>query len=310
MLRFALKVLLFIAPLALPTAYAELRLRHVTTSYMQKRDALARPRPGDTVIVTGSSHEYMGIKPSSLGMPGYNLANVSQSLLLDEKMVEMYLDRFPDVRFALVGLSYFSFESTLSTSPEAWRLYHYERFFGIDGELDPLPRIDTRRLSLVALYGPSRTIQLAKQGFPPRLDEVDAFGWLPLNLQLTERSMELGRVRVQQHHAIMEPKNAVATRAALDRMLALLQSKGITSILVSSPVTPEYLANCQPERLALAEHAANEMSRKYGLRFANYMADPRFAGEDFADFDHLSPAGAEKFSRLLATEVLGTRAAP
>lgn len=47
----------------------------------------------------------------------------------------------------------------------------------------------------------------------------------------------------------------------------------------------------------------DSMRQRYNLTYKDYLKDTRFTAEDFWDSDHLSDIGAEKFTRLLQTDI-------
>ena len=56
------------------------------------KDRMLRQRAEEIqILALGSSHAAQGIRPDAFSIPLFNLANVSQSLILDEELFKRYL---------------------------------------------------------------------------------------------------------------------------------------------------------------------------------------------------------------------------
>ncbi len=47
------------------------------------------------------------------------------------------------------------------------------------------------------------------------------------------------------------------------------------------------------------QETIKQLSEKYKIEYFNHLFDSRFEARDFANSDHLSAAGAEKFSKII-----------
>ena len=87
--RFTLRIYLFLIPLVIAFAASEYLLRrHIPNLYSTKYEHFLESRHRIKTLVLGSSHTHYGIDPNYFSMPAYNLANVSQSLIVDLKLLE------------------------------------------------------------------------------------------------------------------------------------------------------------------------------------------------------------------------------
>ena len=69
--------------------------------------------------------------------------------------------------------------------------------------------------------------------------------------------------------------------------------------IVSAPVWKIYRDNISPRQTALLAEAVREALACGADVWLDFTADPRFVAMDFYDCDHLSHAGAEKFTKIL-----------
>ncbi len=69
--------------------------------------------------------------------------------------------------------------------------------------------------------------------------------------------------------------------------------------LITFPVRQDYREMCRQKGLSFKE--IDEMAERLHIRYLNFFDDADFIYEDFYDFDHLNPQGAEKFSKKLGS---------
>jgi hypothetical protein len=306
LLRYLLRVLLFAAPLLAVTAGLELGLRRVGTLHHSRAQRFAAGPLPATVIVTGNSHETVGVICRQLGRPCLKLAAGSQGVLYDRLLLERYQASFVEPRLLLIGLSFYSFKYSLGAI-EGWREFEYLHAYGIDGERAPLPLSDPRRFSLLATYPPQTTFEWALKRFPVQLGaaRADACGDVDVSaLVQRERSQSaLGR-RVRNHMANMHATVLPETRKAVSAMIEWAKSRGATPVLLVSPVTRDYARAINGPEVAEMQAEMARLRQAYGVQVADYMRDERFSDAEFYDFDHLTRAGAEHFTALLREEVV------
>jgi hypothetical protein len=89
----------------------------------------------------------------------------------------------------------------------------------------------------------------------------------------------------------------------LERLLQRCREDDIAVILIGVPVSKAYRNMVSPETDSAYRASIDELCNEYGCRFVD--CRDRLPDEMFEDIHHLSPAGAEEFSRLLGREVLG-----
>ena len=88
---FFIKTVVFLLPLLIAAGFVELRLRTAPSSYAFKRRLIDQVGSKARVLVFGTSHAYYDFNPEFFSMPGFNLANTSQSLVLDQQIFARFL---------------------------------------------------------------------------------------------------------------------------------------------------------------------------------------------------------------------------
>jgi hypothetical protein len=310
--RYAIRLLLFLLPLALGFGAIELGLRRSYDLYAYNSANFRRHAPDLRIIVTGSSHEQFGIRAAALG-DAFNLALPSQTLLMDRRLVERYLAELPRLEIALLGVTDFSFGISLEDHhPESWRLFYYQRYWDVNGELQPIPLLDSRRFSLYALYGHARAIGVARAGFP-RLppDGSDDRGFSNTSPYIAEAMTDASaRRRTDLWAGVYDPGNEQKTTQALLNLIAALRARGVTVAVVEAPLSPAYRRVVSADREVRFRALLQGVLTRTDARLFDYSADGRFVDRDFTDADHLNRGGAEKYTGMLAREVLPALRAP
>lgn len=300
--RFVARGALFLAPIVLLLWWLDTRLATVPNNYNAKL-GIGRHLATTEVLVTGSSHEFFGIDPTLLKTPAYNLANTSQTIYYDVRMVRHYLDSLPKLKLVVFGVSLFTFEMQLHDSPEAWRSHFYYHTFGIPTDDGKPAYSDLRNFSLFALYGAEASFGYLSGRTPPA-DSVNEYGWQEARTSGFRFTDPDGIRRVGVHLGLMHRKYIAETVADLDSMLVELRRRGIKAAMVMSPVYRTYYDHLDPVVYARTDSIIGSISARHGVPYHNYLRDPRFTVEDFANHDHVNVQGATKYASIVQAEVI------
>lgn len=302
-LRAVWRLVLFCLPIALLVLVAEIGLRRVDNSYTKKLRALNERGSELEVLVTGTSTGMYGIDPALFSAKAYNMANVSQSPYYDDALVRPRLAELPRLRLLLVVLSTPSLEMRLGDSPEYWRQYWYERFWGIEPEV-PRGPFDARQYSVAALYPRSVLVRAARRAFHYDVaPEITDSGFFPFvaDGHMVDDAHAAGRT--VYHRSIMRPENLPHNVAALERLVRAARARSLQVAILLPPTSKHYQSRRDPDALGRTLGALAALEKE-GAKIANYLDDPRFDDSDFADPDHLGVKGAARFSRVLDEELV------
>jgi hypothetical protein len=302
MIRFVSKLIIFLSPFLLLLGLVEHRLALTPTSYKVKRSYLEQNIAKAQVIVTGSSHSYFGIKPQMLGAPAFSIAYVSQDIYYDTRILLKYLPQATNAKVVIIPISYFTLEIMLEDSPEVWRTSYYYEFWDI-AHASPGFRIADH--SLIALYGVQQSRSWLWSGIPITNPEaIDESGGTAGMGGTNVASVMDARTTLKRHSSGMKLQYAAQNRHYLEELFNALRARGISIVIITTPCFHSYYENMDHEVYALMQDEIQSLRRTYGLEYRNYLTDSRFTMDDFADSDHLSTVGAEKFSRILKDEVV------
>lgn len=308
MTKLIKKILLIALPLLAFLALFEALARTIPTSYSQKYKALSTKKESVEVLVMGSSHANFGIDPQYFGRPGFNIANTSQCLPQDYQLLLKYLPECKNLKLVLVPISYFTLQTDLALSPEAWRCACYSVYMGVNADASA-SGWELRNNSALALWeGPIDVLKNLKKIKKLRINEFGYQAPEPNKQRVDEVINDrTGQERVAYHNQIMNPSVLQLNLAVLGQMAELLKKKNIQMVLLVTPVYQTYARHVAAKNYETMVNGIAAVSKRYGIKSYNYFYDNRFDIGDFLDNDHLNERGAKKFSLILKQEVIDPR---
>ena len=111
MKRSLRNIALFVLPLLIVAVVMEFVAESIPNSYTYKRDFIEHKGPQIRTLILGSSNAYDGLNPSVLPH-AFNLANSSQTLEDDYRLLAKYIDTMDSLQTVIVGLGYHSLGAT------------------------------------------------------------------------------------------------------------------------------------------------------------------------------------------------------
>lgn len=111
MKRFLRNIALFVLPLLIVAVVMEFVAESIPNSYTYKRDFIEHKGPQIRTLILGSSNAYDGLNPSVLPH-AFNLANSSQTLEDDYRLLAKYIDSMDSLQTVIMGLGYHSLGAT------------------------------------------------------------------------------------------------------------------------------------------------------------------------------------------------------
>ena len=111
MKKFLRHIALFLLPLLIVAVALEFVAESIPNSYTYKRDCMEQHGAQIQTLILGSSNAYDGLNPSVLPH-AFNLANSSQTLEDDYRLLAKYIDSMDSLQMVIVGLGYHSLGAT------------------------------------------------------------------------------------------------------------------------------------------------------------------------------------------------------
>ena len=255
MKRFIRDIVIFVVVLLILFGGAEWVAESIPNSYTYKRDYMELYGGEIKTLILGSSNAYDGLNPCVLPN-AFNLANSSQTLEDDYRLLAKYIDSMDSLRTVIVGLGFHS----LAATPEANRRMYYTIYMDLYSRW-PLSRYSFELFDLEALtkkiikYVVSRDVtrcdslgqrightkEAARTGAEwwnkdvLSLVENDGFNILDFRFQIEENISHL--------HAIVDLCNA----------------HGVQPVIMQMPVMKEYKRRFPEEQVALMKEVLQSL---------------------------------------------------
>ncbi len=301
---FLKKFIVFLLPIMATVYFFEMHLPKVQNSVSKKYTIFERT-PDAEVIVLGASHANHAINPTFLNKKTLNLANIGQDLYYDAEIAKKVLEKSNTIKTIIVTITYFSFDYRMVDRPDFWRSFSYTHVWNITNE-NPRLQLDPRSYSLLALYEPLNAITYAKKIFDIDFaPSIEKNGWNRADGIAFDLSDSAGEKLARLHTATLDKKYRKENEENLENLIKNAQKNNVKIILVTPPVFASYARHIDSQIYEYMQGATKEISEKYTTSYFNYLEDTRFVESDYSDVDHLNTQGAEKFSRIVNTEVLG-----
>ncbi|MBX4205986.1 hypothetical protein KW795_02205 [Candidatus Microgenomates bacterium] len=278
-------------------------LSTIPNSYSLKRNCVEQNINNVELLVFGSSEANYDINPELFGINGCNLANSNQDLYLDSQILDKYINRASNLKTVVIPVSYFSLEYRIENTEESWRKFFYYRFW--DLTVNPKDRLDVKNFSLIALYTPENSRKYIFKGFKVNLtDNNTNKGWLNAKSEKANIEGISGKENANRHTVYMKDNLFDQNIYVLLGMIEKLKKRNVNIVLVTLPVSLEYYQNINQEKYSKMINKVKEISKDKKVPYLNYFQDKRFSKDDFIDnADHLNGTNAERFTRILKTDL-------
>ena len=285
-------------------AFLEFKLSHLNNSYKYKRECLESKLDSIEILVLGASGMTQGVDPSNFKLYGYNLSNVSQTLFYDCRLTLKYLDRMPNLKFVVIGLSYTSFGEQLFDGIEFWRDFFYFQFWDIN--YPETKKYDLRKYSKYFLYGPENTFTFLKQNF--KANQISGFKengflWTDSLQNNPGISFEKGFQNVRHHNTEFKLNRINENKKDLMELISKLKEKNITPILITPPLYKTYSIYMSDQIQKINSELIRSITDSFHCAYYDYSHSSIFNKKDFFDNNHLNFIGARKLSVLINKEV-------
>jgi hypothetical protein len=304
MKRFLASAFLFSLPLVVGYVLLERRLQRIPNSYNQKKWNIEKQLSEIEVLNVGSSNALSGIDPQYFSHKGFNLANATQTIYYDEKLIEHYADKLPRLKLVIIPVDY-AFHRQLAQINEQWRSYFYYYYWKIG--VPDAPFYEMKKYSLLSIYSPRTVYHFIRKKFKLSLapkyqpngyyrrDSTAHIKWLTDSMGIT---------RENYLSKFYSENNISQSKACLENAIKVLQAYHVEVVLISMPFFHTLYDHFDPKIVARNQAVINELCNRYHCRYFNYMKDARFGIDDFNNCDHMDYIGAAKLSSILDSEVI------
>ncbi len=294
-------VVYFVLPLLVLFAAGEVDLRTMPNAYRIKAEGIERKAPEIETLIIGASHSLMGIRPSLLRTKAFNMAAVSETLDINEMVLQTYISHLPCLKNVVIAVdAAILFDPSLPEGDEAFRTTYYNLYM-------PTPRIGHwSQFAFEMASWQSTKNKLGALLSGEASAEVDSLGWYTgYRLETRDEASfadEIVKTRAM-HHAQYGTKHLPANLKALQRIYDLCCEHNVMLMILTTPVIKAYTTALPQWAHDSVKHTLDCYREKPNVEVKEYAADDRFSPIDFHDPDHLNTVGASKFSQILNKEL-------
>ena len=259
-------------------------------------------------FITGLSYVDVGIDVSRIDGNVINAAISSQDIFYDYEMAKYILSDktySKNIKFALIGLTYYSFEFDLSKCSVKDRVYFYYPFIkNIHNKNDfsekKCERFDQLDEILKRIF-----IKDYKNEIYKDIENKYEKGWQEyISGHLTNEKIIMGRKDVEKDSLKNYPETVKENITVLNNYITFLKNNNIKPYIVVAPVSKYYYLNLSERIKNEFKSIMIEISNKNSVKIYDYFNSSLFNDEDFYDIAHLNRKGAIKFTELINSDIL------
>lgn len=255
MKRFLRHIALFVLPLLIVALVIEFVGESIPNSYTYKRDFIEHKCPQIRTLILGSSNAYDGLNPSVLPKT-FNLANSSQTLEDDYRLLAKYIDSMDSLQTVIVGLGYHS----LGATTEDNRRTYYTIY------MDLYPRWPLSKYSFEVCNPEMLIKKIIKYAVSRDVTRCDSLGQ---RVGHTKEAAESGAewwnkgvdaLVINDKLDIINHKFEISNNISyLKAIVDLCNAHNVQPVIVQMPVMGEYKKKLPKEQIALMEDVLHSL---------------------------------------------------
>lgn len=299
MKRFLRNVALFILPLLIIAVAMELVAEAIPNSYTYKRDYMELQGSQIQTLILGSSNAYDGLNPSVLPQ-AFNLANSSQTLEDDYRLLAKYIDSMESLQTVIVGLGYHS----LGATTEDNRRTYYTIY------MDLYPRWPISKYSFEVCNPQLLLKKIIKYAVSRDVTRCDSLGQrVGHTLEAAQSGAEWWNkgvdAMVENDRLELKVKNEElrvtieGNTRYLKAIVDLCNAHNVQPVIVQMPVMEEYKRMLPDEQVDLYNEVLHELDSEAVCIDASEWTIPE---DGWYNATHLTKEASEAFSQQLLLE--------
>lgn len=261
-------------------------------------------------IVLGISYGMRDIDTKYFGKKLCNIAASGQDLYYDLMLLKKVLaDKQGSLKYCIICLAKYSFEYDLSLSSQCHILpYYYYRTHSIHNYKDATQKNQIDRIKFFenVLFIDNHTNRFASNYRALSEQQLYQYNTRVFDSSYLDDDSKAELVaEIKKDFNKNYPLTVQENLQIFEEILELLTENQVKPIVVVGPTTEFYREHINGNRIiADFEKIISSFQNKYGFQYFDYFISDLFKEADFIDYSHLNLKGAEKFTRLLDTEII------
>lgn len=292
MKKFLRHIALFLLPLLIIAVVLEFVAESLPNSYTYKRTYMEQKGAEIRTLILGSSNAYDGLNPSVLPN-AFNLANSSQTLEDDYRLLAKYIDSMDSLNTVVLGLGYHS----LALTTHANRRMYYTIY------MDLYPRWPLSEYSLEVFNLELLLKKITKYTVSQDIMRCDSLGQrVGHTREAVERGTEFwnrdveGMVDNDKMSVNRQWETIDANYWMICQMVDMCNTRGVTPVIVVLPVMEEYKKRLPIDQVVLYEDLLQSLDSVAICIDASEWEIPK---DGWYNATHLTKEASEEFTRRL-----------
>ena len=249
MCRFIRHMAFFFLPVLAVAIVLEIVAESIPNSYIYKQEYMEQKGAMVQTLILGSSNAYDGLNPSVLS-DAFNLANSSQTLEDDYRLLEQYIGSMDSLQTVIVGLSY----SIWADASEVHRRTYYTIY------MDLYPRWPLNKYSFEVFNLELLTKKIIKYAVSRDVTRCDSLGQrvghtaaaVKAKKEFWNKEVETLTENDRMSRTDMLNESLVLNEnfRFLHSIIELCEAHHVQPVIVTMPVMTEYKEALPPEQIA------------------------------------------------------------
>lgn len=237
------------------------------------------------------------MNPALFDIPTFNGAHISQALDIDYALFHEKTNKFNELEWVIINLSYGRPFNTLRNSGEKWRYKNYNLYYHID-----LDYIASDHAELLSNDARTAYKKWAKYYLHHESDlDCDSLGFSanfdhPTDtLAFQEKSENAAKRHTNADWSLLKDNLSI-----IQNIIDEAHDRNIKVLLFLPPADKSYIENLDKKQLEKDRSILKEFAQKNTNCFSiDLLENPDFIRNDFFDPDHLNVYGAAKLTRIV-----------
>ena len=296
MKRFLRNIAFFVMPLLIIATVLEIVAESLPNSYTYKREYMEQHAGQIQTLFLGSSNAYDGLNPNVVPH-AFNLANSSQTIEDDYRLLSRYIDSMDSLQTVVLGLGYHS----LALTTHANRRMYYTIY------MDIYPRWPLSEYSFEVFNLELLLKKITKYTVSQDILRCDSLGQqaghtreaLELGTEFWNRDIA-GMVANDQMNVGRQWSIINANYRLICQMVEMCNARGVTSVIVLMPVMEEYKKRLPVEQVTLMNDVLQSLD---SFAVCIDASDWEIPEDGWYNSTHLTKEVSEEFTRKLINNI-------
>ncbi|WP_299684683.1 hypothetical protein [uncultured Dokdonia sp.] len=287
-------------PVIIGYAIVENYTRNLPLTPKIKSDFYKKNKDDIEVLVLGASQSRDAVNPEFLSRKTLNLAFPDQDYYVSSKLLEQVSPTLPALKTVIIPITYGHFE-TAPNQKETWKNSMYRHYFGTTvSEEFTYFKDNFLYISFPNYY----SIKISDHRNGRNKTDFNTYGY---NLDVTTShfnrlkydSLAIKESPVHITPSQESPRLVSENAEKLETILAYCKKQNYQIILIETPTTDLFKQQRIPEVLYRKDSILATVKSNYNIDYMDANLFNEYSLNDHRDNNHLSPQGAEKFTKRL-----------